>query len=576
MGVLKLIILRGNPVSPGVVLGSVYVHCPFVCDMAEAHCEDAARHQEAMRLAAALAEAGRELDAVIARFDGRDEGKIFAAHREILEDEEIVEMAGRAITDESHTAESAVAVAFEKIIQLVGGVQDAVIASRAVDFKDVRNRVLRILQGLPEKNLSSLPGPVVVVAQDLAPSDTATLDRANVLGIVTETGGATSHTAIIAGSYGIPAVLGVAGCTAALQDGQAIGLDALSGEIFAAPDAATACYLEEKRDAWLKKQRLEAQYADKPAFTADGARLQIGLNIGSTEEADSYARCDFVGLFRTEFLYMENAHAPTEEEQYAAYRRVMKQAVGKPVTLRTLDIGGDKTLPYMDFPKEDNPFLGRRALRLCLDEPGLFRTQLRAALRASALGEMWVMIPMVGSLDDITRARGVYDSVWTELAAEGSPPGPNTKFGIMVEIPAIAMLAHKAAQQVDFASVGTNDLCQYLCAVDRMNPALTSYYQSYSPAMARVLSMVAEAFGHAGKPVSVCGEMAGQPAGAVLLAGLGYQKLSMNEARMPQVKAALAGVRLLEAQALAQKALAASTQREVMELLETVLNPAPE
>ena len=277
-----------------------------------------------------------------------------------------------------------------------------------------------------------------------------------------------------------------------------MGLDAFSGEVFANPDEETTRKLKGQKATWENQKAINAQYLTKPAQLADGTRIEIGLNIASADQVEAYAHADFVGLFRTEFLYMQGSRAPIEEEQLAAYRRVLEHAGGKPVTLRTLDIGGDKTLPYLELPKEANPFLGRRALRLCLDEPELFRTQLRAALRASVYGELWIMVPMVGSLDDIRRVKTFFRQVKDELTREGAVVDENVRFGIMIEIPAIAMVADIAAQEVDFASIGTNDLCQYLCAVDRMNPKLEDYYQSYSPAMVRVIGQVASAFRRAG------------------------------------------------------------------------------
>lgn len=560
--------LKGNPVSPGIALGKAYIYKPFVCNVPQATCAEGQQAAQTQLLANALAAAGKELDAIISSMTAghEDKAKIFSAHREILADEEILEMAQTAITAENKTAESAVYEAFEEFIQLVGGTGDATIASRSADFEDVRNRIIRIMRGLPEKNLASLQQPVIVVAHDLLPSDTATLDRQKVLGIITETGGATSHSAIIANSYRIPAVLGVPSCTTLLQDGQLVGLNATTGEIIIEPDPQTQKNLEEKQAAWRQKSAEEQTYLSKPATMADGALLQLGINIGSAAAQPEYAHSDFVGLFRTEFLYMENDHLPTEEEQFAAYTKVLQHANGKPVTLRTLDIGGDKTLPYMALPKEDNPFLGNRALRLCFSQPELLRTQLRAALRASAQGELWVMLPMVGSIDDIARAKTVFEQTKTELQSKNIPFGSNIKFGIMIEIPAIASIADLAAEEVDFASIGTNDLCQYLCAADRMNPEVDAYYQTYSPAMVRTLSSIISAFNKAGKPISVCGEMAGDVPGALLLAGLGLQKLSMSPSRLARVKAALAKTTLPTAQALAQKALAAKTQAEVLAL----------
>lgn len=563
-------VLKGNAVSAGVALGAAYVYKAFALDVHEAYCEGGTETAEKARFDTALRAAGQELEAVIASFakENADKAKIFAAHMEILNDEEIVEMVEDAILHERKLAEYAVMEAFAEFIELLSRAEDPLIAARVADLRDVRNRLIRVLQGEPEKNLSTLAGPVVVVAHDLLPSDTATLDRKNVLGIVTEVGGATSHSAIIANSYRIPAVLGVPGCTEILTDGTPVGLDALAGEVYVQPGDEAEKALEAKRATWLEKLAEEDAYLAREPLMADGTRLEMGINIGSAERVADYDHCDFVGLLRTEFLYMQSDHMPTEEEQYNAYRRVLEHAGGKPVTLRTLDIGGDKTLSYMQLPREDNPFLGKRALRLCFEEPQLFRTQLRAALRAAVAGPLWLMLPMVGSLEDIRRGRAFFEEAKVELEAQGVPHGQDVRFGIMVEIPAIAAVADLAADEVDFASIGTNDLCQYLCAVDRMNPELDAYYQCFSPAMVRTLGGIIEAFDQKGKPVSVCGELAGDARGAVLLAGLGLKKLSMSPAKLAGVKAALSRVGLKEARALAQKARGMRTEKEVLALFE--------
>jgi phosphotransferase system enzyme I (PtsI) len=305
---------------------------------------------------------------------------------------------------------------------------------------------------------------------------------------------------------------------------------------------------------------------------ASGEEYSIGLNIGSTEPNEYIKYADFVGLFRTEFLYMESEHMPTEEEQFKAYKKVLANALGKPVTLRTLDIGGDKSLRYLVLPHEANPFLGKRALRLCLDLMDLFKTQLRAALRASAFGEMWIMFPMVGSIDDIRNAKAVVEEVKAELRAEKIPFDENIKIGIMIEIPSIAMISDLAAKEVDFASIGTNDLTQYLHAVDRMNADIVDYYQSMSPAMFRMLGNVFSEFNQAGKPISVCGELAGDPVGALVMVGLGLRKLSMNASNIARVKRMLSNFSLTDMKDTAHAVKMQATQDEVIEYLEGKIN----
>ena len=566
--------LKGLPVSPGIAIGKVYIYHPFSCEVPEAHFppEDARHYYEMYQLA--LRTAAEELDAMIAHLEalGNDKSLIFEAHKEILEDEELLEETAAAILDETCMPDYAVASTFERFAGILENAADPLIAARAADLYDVKNRLVRILHGEKERNLSMLHENVIVVAQDLLPSDTATMDKEHVLAIVTQTGSATSHSAIIANSYAIPAVLGVADVTSILYDGAAAAVDALEGRVYLEPDAPTLAHLEQKQAQYRAQASELLKFRSVPCVLRSGEPLQIGLNIGSADYQDAYAYVDFVGLMRSEFLYMQAQSMPSEQTQYNAYVRVLRHANGKPVTLRTLDIGGDKTLPYLQLPHEENPFLGNRALRFCLEHSELFRTQLRAALRASAEGPLQLMFPMVGSMDDIYAAKAAVRQVQQELLAKGIAFDAQIKLGIMIEIPAIAEIADLAAREVDFASVGSNDLVQYLCASDRMNPAVTPYYQSFSPAVFRVLARVISAFRAAGKPVSVCGELAGNPLAAPILAGLGLEKFSMSAASIAPVKKALMQFSLEELHTLANAAIGASTQKAVMELAEAALH----
>ena len=556
---------RGEAASGGIAIGKAYHYCPVEYTVEPAQAGNPA--EERRRLETARAKALEELKTIQNSFpeEQKDKAMIFAAHQELLEDEELLDMLQMGIQDEGYTAEYAVQSSFEEYIGLLSRVKDPTIAGRVADLKDVRNRLLRILHGDPEKSLSRLPRDVIIVAHHLLPTDTATMDRQHVLGILTEVGGKTSHSAILARSMHIPAVLGVTDVRKNIADGEEIILDAVEGLVLRDPtDEETAEYRKQEEAFQIRRRQTETYLAAEPR-TKDGMPVQIGLNIGGADADETYRYVDFVGLFRTEFLYMENDHWPTEEEQFEAYARVLRLAKGKPVTLRTLDIGGDKQLPYYELPKEGNPFLGKRALRLCLAEEPLFRTQLRAAYRASAYGRLQIMFPMVGSLDDIARAKAVAESVRQELAAAGVPMG-EVPLGIMIEIPAIAMLAPLAAAEVDFASIGTNDLCQYLCAADRMNASVAAYSQSMGPAMLKTLKMIIDAFRAAGKPLSVCGEMGGDPAAAALLVGMGLRKLSMSASSVAAIKEMLATHTLPELEAKAAAALQCRTQAEVLSL----------
>jgi len=558
-------ILKGNPVSRGIALAKVYVYKAFKADVHESYFEAGQEAAKFKQFTDAVAAAEAELDAIVASLsvESPEKAKIFTAHIEILNDEEVAEEVKDMIFSSKAMPDYAVDMVFTEFAILLEKAKDSLIAARAADLRDVRNRVLRILKGEKEQNLSNLREKVVVVAHDLLPSDTATLDRSHVMGIVTEVGGATSHTAIIARSYKIPAVLGVPEATEIMQNGDMIILDALKGQVLLEPERATISEYEVKLEEFLKSEKQTAEYLDRIPLVASGERFSVGLNIGSTEPDEGFKFVDFIGLFRTEFVYMESEHMPTEDEQFAAYKKVLANAMGNPVTLRTLDIGGDKSLRYLVLPKEDNPFLGNRALRLCLDLPDMFRTQLRAALRASAFGPMQIMFPMVGTIDDVRAGNAAVDAVKAELRAEGIPFDEKINVGIMIEIPSIAMIADLAAKETDFASVGTNDLTQYLHAVDRMNPKLTNYYQSSSPAMFRILGKIFKEYNQAGKPVSVCGELAGEPLAAIVLFGLGLRKFSMNAANIAHVKRILSLFTLAETEEIAEAVMNMDTQADV-------------
>lgn len=560
--------LNGEPVSAGIAIGSVYKFIPQRYRAEEAYCPSERVPAEWSRAQGAFFEAVKELDQMQAMFSEQDKNKamIFAAHQELLKDEELREAVYTGIAETHYTAEYSVEVAITAFTEMLSMVADPLIAARCADLGDIKNRILRILSGEKEKNLSHLPGPVIVVAKDLLPSDTAMLDTDNTLGIITEEGSRTSHSAIIARSMHIPAVLSVKNAMKETEEGQILVLDALIGSILLEPDKETLVAYEQKKKAYCSQKQETEKYISANPCTSDGVLIELGLNIGDANKDRHQAYADFIGLFRSEFLYMESNHMPTEEEQFLSYRQVLEQAEGKTVTLRTLDIGGDKTLPYFTLPREENPFLGQRALRLCFAHAELLHTQLRAAYRAAAYGNMQIMFPMAGSLEDFRRAKEMALSVKEELCREGKPV-PQVPLGVMIEIPAMAMIADLIAQEVDFASVGTNDLCQYMCAADRMNAQVAAYYQCFSPAMVRVLKGVAEAFNVLQKPISVCGEMGGDPMGAMLLIGLGWRKLSMSGSNLAAVKEMICTHTLRQMEELGVEALQCRTEAEVKALL---------
>ncbi len=568
-------IYKGNPVSRGIAVGAVFRHESFTPNISS-------KTITAEQVPAALTcyqeareSAKKELERIYAKVQQEDpqKAKIFTAHIDILFDVAMDEEIKEKITDDLFSVEWAVEKIFSKYIKILGRTKDERIRERVSDMNDVRIRLLRNCMGVPECNLAVLEKPVIVVANDLFPSDTASMDRHNVLAIVTEIGGSTSHTAIIARSYEIPALLGVADVMQNLITGNQVIVDAVDGYLLSEPTSADLYSYKKKAQEYTHKTAETRKYLNTKPVTADGTVIDLELNIGSasTQELEGAKYTDGVGLFRTEFLYMGKDKLPTEEEQYQIYHKVLTEFGDRPVTLRTLDIGGDKKLDCMQLPVEDNPFLGNRALRLCFTHMDIFKTQLRAALRAAVIGNLWIMFPMVGSLDDVRRAKAVVEEVKAELEAQGIPYGKNVKIGIMIEIPSIAMVADLVVQEVDFASIGTNDLCQYNTAVDRLNPEVASYYQSYHPAMFRLIRFVVDEFNKAGKPICVCGELGGDRLAMPVLLGMGMRKISMGFALVAECKKIITHLTTAKAKVLADTVCNMKTAGEIEAYLKAEL-----
>ncbi len=562
----------GIAVFNGIVCGKALIYQPYDPAGVEYEADGLSGAEEKLKAyERALANAREELGRIEASLSGCDpeKGKIFQAHQILLNDEAI-DQEIRGLIAGAKTVSQAISEIYDMFIGVLSQAENEFTQERAADLKDVRNRILRCLAGKPEQNLSLLLEPYVVFARELFPSDTATIDRKNVRAIVTEIGGVTSHTAIVARSYGIPTVLGVNGVLSCVSDGAEVIVDATKGVVILGADKQEKEYYQRIQLESLKHFQTMNAYRDVRAVTKDGTVVDIEVNISAVDvlSPEEIAAADGVGLMRSEFLFMQSKEKlPDEELQYKAYRAAVEAFCGKPVILRTLDIGGDKQLPYMELPQEENPFLGRRALRLCLEEKEIFRTQLRAGLRASYFGDLRIMFPMVGSLDDFRRAKAFVQMVMKELEGEGIPYNKDIKLGIMIEIPSIALIADKAVKEVDFASIGTNDLCQYLMAADRMNQTVDAYYQNYHPAVFRLIRLVAEQFSKYGKPLSVCGEMGGDPRAAIALVGLGLRTLSMSAAGMAPVKRVITGISREVAEHIADEICNQETAAAVEQIL---------
>lgn len=566
--------LQGIGVNSGIVIGTVYVYqtdCPNVSRQYEEDSEVAwERYQQAK------AKAEKELRELVCALekDRDDKSIIISAHIDILTDEEIEEQIRNLIFQDHYSAEYAVQDTYQTFFAALAQMDDPVISERKMDMMDVSQRLLRILCGTEKAKIGAFDTPSILVAHDLLPSDTATLDKSKILGILTETGNMTSHTAIIAKNYGIPTILGIKDLLAQVKPGQSAILDAEEGTVIIEPDDALLQEYSSKQEKWKQEYLLEQEYVNRELYTKDGVRIFINANIGAPtpQLSKDAAAADGVGLFRTEFLYMENSHLPTEEEQFTAYCEVLQAYSGKPVILRTIDIGGDKEIPYLPLPKEDNPFLGVRAIRLCYERPELLYTQLRAALRASAYGTLEIMFPMVASMDDIRWAKSVFQQVGKDLDQNKIPWDHNIKIGIMIEVPSIMLISDHVAKEVDFASIGTNDLCQYLTASDRLNSGTVRYYQNFHPAMFRLIGYAAKEFMAQGKSLSVCGEIGGSTMAAPILVGLGIRKLSMNQSCIGKMKKELSKFRVADLEKLAQRVLLCQTETDVKRTVELFMH----
>ena len=559
-------IYEGTAVSDGAAIGKVFHYKPVKLEINERQIEEMQAEQEIEKYQSILERAEAELISLMENADlAEEQRKIFQAHIDIVQDEEMNLEIEDEIRENLLAPECAVAEVYGRYIEILSKAKDDLIRERAADLQDVSQRIIRLLLGVEENSLENLPGEVILVAHDLLPSDTAAMKREYVQAIVTEVGGYTSHMAILARNYGIPAVLGVPDILEHTENGQRIAVDAKAGKVITNLTVDQEKQYQVMRDEYLKKISDMKQYLPIRPETVDGTKIEVCLNVGSAEknelELEEYT--DGVGLFRTEFLYMSKKQLPTEEEQFEVYKKIAEVYGERPVVIRTLDIGGDKKLDYLELPQEDNPFLGLRALRLCFEMKPIFKTQLRAILRAGVYGNIWIMFPMVGSIGDIRFAKQIVEEVKQELDQEEVPYDKNIKVGIMVEIPSIALMADVAASEVDFASIGTNDLCQYLMAVDRLNPSVAKYYQSFHPAMFRLIKQIAEAFTSQGKPVSVCGEMGGNPQAVALLAGLGIRKFSMNASSVAPVKKMIHQLNIRKAERMARTVLELSTAVQV-------------
>ena len=524
------------------------------------------------RLRAALEIAREQLAIVHARVEadsGPEDAAIFEAHAMMLDDSDLLETVQTAIETEGVNAESALVEAAEMYAQRLEALDNEYLRARAADVRDLAERVVRILLGAAESIFAGPAEPHIILARDLTPSDTVVLDRSKVLGFCTAEGGPTAHTAILARGLGLPAVVAAGPPVLEIQDGAALLLDGGAGRLLIEPDDATVALYRARRSASAASLAQARDQADEPAVTSDGHRVAVVANIGSVEGARGAlnAGAEGVGLLRTEFLYLERTRLPDEEEQYQAYRAIVDVFGDRPVVLRTLDIGGDKELPHLRLPDEMNPLLGLRAIRLCLERPELFKPQLRAALRAAVGRNLKLMFPMVATVAEIRAARAVLEECWTELRDEGQSVADDIEIGIMVEVPAAALMTDRLATEVDFFSIGSNDLSQYTLAADRANAGVASLASGFQPAVLRLVrDVIAAAHTHC-RWVGLCGELAGEPLAIPILLGLGLDEFSMNSQSIPVAKQIIRALTLCEARDAARAALEMDSAEAVKALV---------
>jgi phosphoenolpyruvate-protein phosphotransferase len=496
------------------------------------------------------------------------EAAVFDAHKMFLEDPSLLEMAKDAI-QRGLNAESAWMDAVEFFAKAISAVPDETLSARSADVRDVGRRVLRILCGIKEEPPLVLREPSIILALDLAPSQTATLEKAMISGLCTAAGGPTSHTAILAKALGIPALVGLGEEVLHIESGAYAILDANAGVLVAKPDYSM---LEDFRQRWNQAKEVnqeEQKLASLPAMTKDGYQVEVVANVGSLNDTISAIQhgAEGIGLLRTEFLYLGRKEAPEENEQVDIYKPILDLMAQRPVVVRTLDIGGDKEIPYLKMAHEENPFLGWRAIRICLDQPDLFKTQLRALLRASSGHDVRIMFPMVATLGEVRAAKQAFYEAKREIESDGHPFSQKIQLGIMVEVPSVVVMADRFAREVDFFSIGTNDLTQYTFAADRGNERVVYLSDPCHPAVLRQIKRVIEVGHQSGIWVGLCGEMAGDPDGVPILLGLGLDEFSISSAGIPHAKAIIRGWTMAAAERLADDVLELESAEEVRELV---------
>ena len=566
---------KGIGASPGVALGKALVveHSELVIEKKSIDNVEA----EIAKLEDAVAVSKEELVKVKEKASeelGAEEAEIFEAHLLVLEDPELIGSAIDKIKTESVNAEYALNEIKEMFVSMFESMDNEYMKERAADIKDVTNRILRHILGIKVVDLSALSEEVVLIAHGLTPSDTATMNKKMVLGFLTDIGGRTSHTAIMSRTLEIAAIVGLNDITSKVKDGDFVVFNGDTGEVIVNPDEETINKYTELKAKYEDERKALQLLKGKPSVTLDGKHVELAGNIGTPNDIEGLIKNDAegVGLYRTEFLYMDRDSFPTEEIQYEAYKAVLEGMDGKPIVIRTLDIGGDKELSYLSMEPEMNPFLGYRAIRLCLDRKDIFKTQLRALYRASVHGRLRIMFPMISSLEELLQAKEVVKEVLAELDSEGVAYAKDVEIGMMIEVPSAAVISDVLAKHVDFFSIGTNDLIQYTCAVDRMNQKISYLYNQFNPAVLRLIKTVIDNAHKEGKWAGMCGESAGDQKMIPILLGMGLDEFSMSPISILPARKLITSVKESDMKKLADDVLNMGTAEEIKSYIEKTFN----
>lgn len=563
--------IRGKGVSTGIGFGTIVVLKNQERQIEKKTVEDS--EKEMKRFKEALEQVTKETEEIVNTSSGTEK-EIMSAYLMIMQDPTLTTETENAITNLNYSAEYAVEIGFNSIIQIFENMDDEYMAGRARDIADIKNRIIAKLFNEETVNISKLNPNTIIVATELTTSDTAKLDFENVVGIITEFGGTNSHTSIMARTHAIPAITKVEEATKILRTGDYVAIDGEKGEIYLNPTKEEKEKLEEIKNELLKEKEELEQFRDAVTKTIDGYVVELVANIGTPADADIALKntAEGVGLLRSEFLYMDSENMPTEEEQFNAYKAVAEKMEDRPVIIRTLDVGGDKELKYLHLDKEANPFLGYRAIRLCLDNIVLFKTQLKAILRASAYGNLSIMFPMISSIEELRDAKKILEECKEELDAKNIPYKKHIKVGIMIEIPSTALIAYGLAKECDFFSIGTNDLIQYTVAVERGNEKISKLYTKYHPSVIRLIKLAIDGAHDAGIFCGMCGEAAGDELYIPLLIGLGLDEFSMNSNNILKARKRISELEKYDCKELAQQVLGLFSAEEVKNKLKEFAN----